>query len=182
MLKRIIIMEAQIPTVASSIHISQDGIPPVYNAESRILLLGTMPSPASREAGFYYMHKQNRFWPVLAAVFGEAVPDGIDERRRFALRHGIALWDVLESCDISGAQDSSIHNAKANDLAGLLPKTSIKHIFCTGEKAYTLYQKLCAPLTGIDAVRLPSTSPANAKINMAELVASYRTILFLAKA
>jgi hypoxanthine-DNA glycosylase len=122
------------------------------------------------------MHKQNRFWPVLAAVFGEDTPQGLEQRKQFALRHGIALWDVLESCDINGASDGSIRNAKANDIKALINKTKITRIFCTGQKAYTLYQKLCAPLTGIDAERLPSTSPANAARSFAELTAAYRII------
>ncbi|MDR0909718.1 MAG: DNA-deoxyinosine glycosylase [Spirochaetaceae bacterium] len=158
--------------------ISHAEIPPVYDGNSSVLLLGTMPSPASREAGFYYMHRQNRFWPVLAAVFGEAVPQGLEERKSFALRHGLALWDVLESCDINGASDSSIRNAKPNDIAALIAKTKITRIFCTGTKAYSLYQKLCAPATGIDAQHLPSTSPANAKMSMAELVAAYKSLMF----
>ena len=125
-------------------------IPPVWDSESRVLILGTMPSPKSREAGFFYMHPQNRFWKVLPAVFGEALccpnnsPDreaAILERRDFLLRHHIALWDVLASCQISGAADSSIKNARPNDFDEILGHSKIKRLFCTGKTAWSLWKK-----------------------------------------
>jgi hypoxanthine-DNA glycosylase len=156
--------------------ITHDAIPPVYDAASRVLVLGSLPSPASRREAFYYMHPQNRFWPVLAAVFGEPVPVGRDARRAFALAHGVALWDVIARCDIDGASDSTIRNAEPNDFGPILAAARIERIFCTGKRAWTLYQRLCAPKTGIDAISLPSTSPANMRFSVEALVAAYRQI------
>ncbi len=153
-------------------------IPPVYAPDSRVLLLGTMPSPQSRRQGFYYGHPQNRFWPTLAQVFAAPVPavDDVAAKRRLILANRLALWDVLAACDIDGAADGSISNPQPNDIAGLVAKTAITHVFCTGLKAWQLYQKLCAPTTGIDAVRLPSTSPANRRITDRELLEAYQQI------
>lgn len=134
---------------------------PVYDAHSTLLILGTMPSPASREKGFYYSHPQNRFWQVLSAVFNEPLPYTTEHKTRFVLSHRIALWDVLASCEITGAEDSSIRKPIANDFTEILANTNIKSIFTTGEKATSLYNKLCRPKTGISAASLPSTSPAN---------------------
>lgn len=134
---------------------------PVYNESSSILILGTMPSTASREAGFYYSHPQNRFWQVLSAVFDEPLPYTVEQKTAFVLSHGIALWDVLASCEIRGSEDSSIKKPVANDIAKLLSETSIRTVYTTGEKADSLYRKLCRPTTGIDSIPLPSTSPAN---------------------
>jgi len=134
---------------------------PWFDEQSRILILGTIPSPKSREYGCYYGHPQNRFWKTLAAVYGEDVPDTVDLRRRFVFKHHIALWDVLASCDIRGAEDASISSPVPNDISSLLRNSHIRHIFTTGQKAKTLYDKLVRISTGIDAVALPSTSPAN---------------------
>lgn len=158
-------------------HIEHDLIPPVFNEYSVVLILGTMPSPKSREWGFYYAHPQNRFWPVLAAVFGEAVPYGTEERKSFALKHGIALWDVLAQCDIEGASDAAIKNPVANDIASLLKSSGIKTVFTTGKTAARLYEKLCVPCGCPKAVELPSTSPANAKMSLDTLIERYRVIL-----
>ncbi len=133
---------------------------PVFDGESRMLILGTMPSVASREAGFYYSNPQNRFWQVLSAVFDEPLPYTKEQKERLALSHGIALWDVLASCEIRGSEDSSIRKPVANDIAALLAKTSVTRIFTTGEAASNFYRKLVRPSTGIDAEPLPSTSPA----------------------
>lgn len=137
-------------------------------------MLGTMPSPASREAGFYYGHPRNRFWPVLAAMFGTSVPQTADERRRFALDHGIALWDVLASCSIRGAADASIADPVPNDLRTVLDAAPIGVVCATGSAAWALYRRLCEPVTGLPAVKLPSTSPANASWSLARLVEAYR--------
>lgn len=134
---------------------------PVYDTDSKILILGTMPSPASRESGFYYSHPQNRFWQVLSAVFDEPLPYTPEHKKRFVLSHGIALWDVLASCEIAGAEDSTIRKPVANDIADLLRSTGIRAVYTTGDKASQLYRKLCRPSTGVDAECLPSTSPAN---------------------
>ena len=150
---------------------------PVFNFESRILILGTMPSPKSRELGFYYSHPRNRFWPVLAKIFGENVPETSEKRKEFALRHKIALWDVLKECDIEGASDSSIKNAVPNDLSVILNSADIKAVFATGATAAKLYKKFIEPETKIPATALPSTSPANAKIKFEELCEEYKIIL-----
>jgi len=134
---------------------------PVYDASSSILILGTIPSPASREAGFYYSHPQNRFWQVLSAVFDEPLPYTNEQKTRLILSHNLALWDVLASCEIDGAEDSSIKKPIANDFAEILAKTQIKTVYTTGDKATLLYKKLCRNATGIESIGLPSTSPAN---------------------
>lgn len=150
---------------------------PVFNSESRVLVLGTMPSPKSRELGFYYSHPRNRFWPVMALLFGEKQPETPEEKRDFCLRHKIALWDVLAECDISGASDSSIKNAVPNDFSEIFRTANIGAVFCTGTTAGKLYKKFIEPKTGIPATVLPSTSPANAKIGFEELAEEYKTIL-----
>ena len=149
---------------------------PVWDSRSRVLILGTMPSPKSREAGFYYGHPRNRFWPALAAIFSEEVPLGTAARRAFCLRHRIALWDVLASCEIQGASDSSIHSAVPNPIGELLEQAPIEAIFTTGQKAFSLYQKLCLPMTGRKALCLPSTSPANCAISLDALIERYQII------
>lgn len=151
-------------------------IEPVYAADSKVLILGTMPSPKSREEGFYYAHPQNRFWRVLAGVFDEPTPMGTDARREFVLRHKIALWDVLASCNIEGAADSSIKNPVANDIKMLLAGTEIKAIFTTGQAAYKLYMRYCADKTGVAVTALPSTSAANARMSAEALVDKYSVI------
>ena len=150
---------------------------PLYDADCEVLILGSIPSPKSREQAFYYGHPQNRFWKVMAAVVGEPVPQTIEEKRRMMLKHHIAMWDALEACDIRGASDSSIKNPVPTDIPGLLAKTRITRIYATGATAYKYYQKFNAPRTGIDAVRLPSTSPANCAVSQEELVEAYRVIL-----
>ena len=152
-------------------------IPPVFDSRSRVLILGTMPSPKSREQGFYYGHPQNRFWRVLAGLFQEETPQGAEERRAFALSHQIALWDVLASCDIAGASDSSIRSPVPNDIAGLLQQAPVRAVFTTGKTAGRLYQKLCRPSAGMDAVVLPSPSPANCQYSLEKLTDAYRGLL-----
>ena len=149
---------------------------PIFDEHSRALILGTMPSPKSREVRFYYGHPQNRFWRGLAAVFGCPVPTTNDERREFVLSHRLALWDVLRSCEISGASDASIKNAVANDLSVILDRAPIRAIFCTGTRAAALYRKLIEPKTGISAVALPSTSPANCAVSFEALCSAYAQI------
>ncbi len=148
-------------------------IQPVFDSRSRVLLLGTMPSPASREQGFYYGHPQNRFWRVLAAIFDEPAPRTIGEKRDMLLRHHVALWDVLASCEIEGASDASIRDARPNDLARIFDAADIRAVFATGTKAGELYRKLIEPTLGVPCTTLPSTSPANAKMKLADLVGAY---------
>lgn len=152
-------------------------IEPVFDAESRVLLLGTMPSPKSREVGFYYGNPQNRFWKVIAAVLDAEVPQTIPEKKQLLLTHHIALWDVLASCTIAGASDASIRDPKPNDIAYLCAAAPIEQIFCTGAKATQLYRKLCEPITHIPCEQLPSTSPANAAMKLPDLVEAYRAAL-----
>ncbi|NMM98726.1 DNA-deoxyinosine glycosylase [Bifidobacterium olomucense] len=160
----------------------EHGFGPVWDNASRLLILGSMPSPKSREASFYYMHPRNRFWPVMEAVFADdaddVTGDTADSRRAFALRHHFALWDVIASCDITGAADSSIRNVVPNDLVPILHTAPITHIFTTGAKSAQLYRTLIKPrLAGegisIPMTPLPSTSPANASMHLSDLVARY---------
>lgn len=148
--------------------------PPVYDERSRVLVLGTIPSPKSREAGFYYMHPQNRFWKMLCAVLEEEVPADIAGRRGLCLRRGIALWDVLAECEISGAEDSSIRNAAPNDLSRIFTCAEIRAVFTTGKKAQALYERFFPG--SMKAVCLPSTSPANRTITEAEMLEQYKQI------
>ena len=152
-------------------------IDPVFDERSRVLMLGTMPSPASREAGFFYGHPQNRFWRVLAAVFDEPAPETIEDKRDLLLRRRIALWDVLASCDIEGASDASIRNARPNDLSRIFDAADIQAVFATGTKAGQLYAKYCESDCGVPCVTLPSTSPANAKMRLEDLTETYRAAL-----
>ena len=154
----------------------EHGIPPVFDERSEVLVLGTMPSPKSRETAFFYGHPQNRFWRVLAALFDEPVPEGNAERTDLLLRHRIALWDVLASCDIRGATDASIANPQANDLSRVLDAAPIRQVFCTGATAARYYGCLCEPRTGLAAVTLPSPSPANAAWSLPRLVEAYRPL------
>lgn len=134
---------------------------PVFDSHSRVLVLGTMPSPQSIRHGFYYSHPQNRFWPLLSVLFGEPLPQTPEEKATLVLRHRIALWDVLARCDINGASDASIRHPVPNDFTALLRKADIRTVFTTGKTATNLFQKHVAPVIGLNAVYLPSTSPAN---------------------
>lgn len=171
---------------------------PVYNEKSEILILGTFPSIKSRENEFYYGHPQNRFWKVLEAIFSLAknpaftqyskqlsnesftktqnslATASIDEKKEFLLQHKIALWDVIASCEITGSADASIANVTPNDILGLLNKTNIKKIFCNGTKAFELYNKYVEQQTAQKAIKLPSTSPANAIWTLDKLIAKWK--------
>lgn len=147
-----------------------------FDEESRVLILGTIPSPKSREQGFYYGHPQNRFWKVLADVLDKKTPQTVEERQIFLKENHIALWDVLESCEIKGASDVSIRNARPNDMNEILQVADIQAIFVAGTKAAKLYKKLCFPECGVEAVRLPSTSPANCGCSYEKLREAYSQI------
>lgn len=134
---------------------------PVYDKDSKVLILGSIPSVKSREIGFYYGHPRNRFWKVLGKVYNEVIGETKEEKIAFLKRQHIALFDVLKSCDIDASSDSSIKNPIANDLMPILKEANIKAVFTTGQKAYSLYQKYCYPQAKIKAILLPSTSPAN---------------------
>ena len=134
----------------------------VYDRDSRILILGTIPSPKSREAGFYYGHPKNIFWKTVSDVLGKDEPDrSMEAMKRFLTENRIALWDVLKSCEIKGASDSHIRNPVPNDFRGILRMADIRCIFTTGKTATRLFNKHCAEATGMTAEYLPSTSPAN---------------------
>lgn len=149
---------------------------PVWDAQSSTLILGSFPSVKSREAQFYYGHPQNRFWRVLAAVLGCDVPESVEEKRKMLLCHHIALWDVLEACDISGSCDSTIKNAVPVDIMSLLNNADIRRIYCNGATAYNLFMRHLYPICGIEAVKLPSTSPANAVWTYERLCDSWQVI------
>lgn len=151
-------------------------IPPVYDKNSKVLILGSFPSVKSREYGFFYGHRQNRFWRVVAAVFDEKVPESIEEKKKLLLRNGIALWDVIHSCEISGSADSAIKNAVPNDISRIMEESRIERIFTNGRKAHELYGKYLESKTGIKAVCLPSTSPANAAYSLDRLIDEWRVI------
>lgn len=150
---------------------------PVYDKDSEILILGTLPSVKSRENNFYYGHKQNRFWKVLAILLKEPVPDTIEEKKAMLLAHRIALWDVIQSCDIKGSSDSSIKNVQPTDIGMILEKTNVTQIYANGNKAGQLYKRYQFPVTGIEATMLPSTSPANAAWSFDRLCEAWRVIL-----
>ena len=151
-------------------------IPPVYRADSRILILGSFPSVKSRETGFFYGHPQNRFWKLLALLMEDEIPDTIPEKKDFLLRHRIAVWDVIHSCTIEGSSDSSIRDVVPNDISMILEKTQIKTIFTNGGKAHSLYEKYMYPVCGIHAVKLPSTSPANAAFSLERLKSAWQPV------
>ena len=145
--------------------------PPVFDTESKVLILGSFPSVVSREKNFYYANRNNRFWKVMSMVFQEEISD----KKDFCLKHHIALWDVIHSCSIVGSSDASIKDVCVNDIGTLVEKTKIKTIFLTGKKATTLFSKYVA--LDIEAIGLPSTSSANASMHLEDLVEAYKKIL-----
>ncbi|MBQ8404793.1 MAG: DNA-deoxyinosine glycosylase [Clostridia bacterium] len=152
--------------------------PPLYNENSRVLILGSFPSVKSREEMFFYGHPQNRFWRVLAAVLGCDVPQNIAEKREMLLSHGIALWDVLASCEIEGSADSTIKNAVPNDLSPIFAAAKIEKVFVNGKTAEKYYNKYLKENLGREAVCLPSTSPANAAWSAERLAQAWSVIKF----
>ncbi len=153
-------------------------IPPVYDKNSRILILGSFPSVKSREIGFFYGHPQNRFWRVLAQILEVPLPETIDEKRTMLLEHHIAVWDVIASCRISGSSDSSIKDVVPNDLNKILSTARIERICANGTTAWKLYGKYLKSSTGMEAVKLPSTSPANAAWRLERLVETWKEYIF----
>ena len=151
-------------------------ISPVFDRDSRVLILGSFPSVKSREAGFFYGHPQNRFWKVTAAVFGEDVPRTIEEKKAFLLRNHVAVWDVIHSCEIEGSSDASIRDVVANDLRAILDAAKIEAIYVNGKTALKYFEKYTEPVIHRQAICLPSTSPANAAWNTERLVAEWKRI------
>ena len=152
-------------------------IPPVFDKHSEILILGSFPSVKSREMQFFYGHSQNRFWKVIATIYDYPVPSDIPSKKKLLLDNRIALWDVIGSCKINGSSDSSIRNAVPNDIAALVEKTGISRIFANGATSYNMYNRFCRDSVGIDAVKLPSTSPANAAYSLDRLVSEWKSHL-----
>ncbi len=145
-------------------------IEPVWDADSRILILGSFPSVKSREAAFFYHHSQNRFWKVLAQLTEDTLPETIEEKKYFLLRHHIAVWDVIASCTITGSSDASIRDVVPNPVEKLLKETQIDQIFVNGKTAERMYKRYLQDICGQEAVVLPSTSPANAAWRLPDLV------------
>ncbi len=150
-------------------------IPPVYDAQSRILILGSFPSVKSREERFFYGHRQNRFWRVVSAVLGEDCPVTTDEKRDMLLRGHIALWDVIESCDIEGSADAKIRNAVPNDVSRILGAADIRHIYLNGGEAFRMFERFNKD-AAVPHTRLPSTSPANAAYSLERLIREWAVI------
>ena len=151
-------------------------IEPVYNKNSKILILGSFPSVKSRENMFYYAHPQNRFWKVLSAVFDTPLPLTIEDKRNFLLSSQIALWDVISSCEITGSSDSSIKNAIPNDLTQILNYANIEKIFVNGKTAEKYYNKYIRKTINREAICLPSTSPANAIYSLDKLIEHWKIV------
>ena len=152
-------------------------IPPVFNASSKVLVLGSIPSPASRAQGFFYGHPQNRFWKVMAKVLEWEVPTTIEEKREMLLKNHVAVWDVIASCSIVGSSDTSIKDVVVNDFSKILENSKVERIYVNGGKAYELYHKYAEKVTGIKAVKLPSTSPANAAWSLEKLTKTWKEII-----
>ena len=147
--------------------------PPIYNAESRILILGSFPSVVSRAQEFYYGHPRNRFWPLLAALLKVQEPHTIEEKKRMLLQHHIALYDAVTACTLAGSADASIQSIVPADVSGILQEAPIQAVFANGTKAY----EVCIKQIGISAIKLPSTSPANARFRFEDLLAAWKQIL-----
>ena len=149
-------------------------IPPVFDENSKVLILGSFPSVKSREQMFFYGHPQNRFWRVLAAVFDSAVPVTVEEKKNLLHKNNIALWDVISSCDICGSSDSSIRNVVANDINVILDASDIRFIILNGKIAEKYYNKYLRASVKAKTVCLPSTSPANASCSLERLVSEWK--------
>lgn len=160
------------------------GFEPVFDARSRVLVLGSFPSVLSRENRFYYGNPRNRFWRVMADVLGEAEPaaDDIAAKRALLLRHGVALWDVVESCEVRGSSDASIRSVIPSDVARITDVAPIRAVLCNGGTAARLYRRWLEPVTGLPAQTLPSTSPANAAWSLPRLTERWREVLLAALA
>ena len=145
---------------------------PIYNENSKVLILGSLPSVTSRKLNFYYSHHQNRFWRILESVFNEKMKD----KKEFLLRNNIAMWDPIKSCEIKASSDASIKNIAVNDINSIVKKSNIKHIICAGSKSYEIYNKYLYKKVKIKAIKLPSTSGANAKFSLEDLIEEYKII------
>ena len=149
---------------------------PLFSPDSRVLILGSFPSVKSREQNFFYGHPQNRFWKVIAALFEQETPQTIPEKKELILSHGLALWDSIASCVITGSSDASIREVRASDLRIILDHAPIERICCNGRKSFEMYEKYIRPEIGREAVCLPSTSPANAQWSLQKLITAWAVI------
>lgn len=156
-------------------HVSHD-FEPVFDENSKVLILGTFPSVKSRENQFYYGHPQNRFWKVIAGLIESEVPQTIEEKKKLLLEHGIAIWDVIESCDIIGSSDSSIKNVVPADIERVVANSKIQNIYANGGTAKKLYEKYSQKKTGREIIGLPSTSPANAAYSLERLLECWQEV------
>lgn len=152
---------------------------PCFDSNSRILILGSFPSLKSREEAFYYAHPQNRFWKVLGCVFNENVGESKNDREAFILSHGLALYDVIEQCLISGSSDASIKEVIPANLAPFFEKAHISRILLNGKTATRYFKKYQKEKEGIEVVSLPSTSPANAACSLEQLVREWKPFLII---
>ncbi len=150
---------------------------PLFSENSRVLILGSFPSVKSREQQFFYGHPQNRFWKVLASLYRQEVPATVDQKKELILSNGLALWDSIASCVITGSSDASIREVRANDLGVILDHCPIRGIYCNGKTSWNMYEKYIRPSTGREAVCLPSTSPANAAWTLDRLIDAWSVIL-----
>lgn len=150
----------------------------IYDKNSKILILGTMPSVKSRAANFFYMNPQNLFWRIITEVLGAEYPETIGDKTQLLLSNGIAVWDVLKSCEIEGSLDSTIKNPVPNDFSHIFETARIKAVFTNGTKATGLYKRFCSKTIGLESIYLPSTSPANRKsYTYATILDEWRKIL-----
>ena len=154
----------------------EHGFGPVFDARSRVLILGSFPSVKSREVGFYYGHPQNRFWRVLGRILNDPAPDGIEERKAYLSRHGVALWDSVVSCEITGSADASIRDPEPADLSLILSVSPVRAVFCNGALSRSLLQKNQTLPDDLPVFRLPSTSPANAAWSLEQLAEEWKIV------
>ena len=150
--------------------------PPLYNGDSATLILGSFPSVKSREVNFFYGHPQNRFWRVISEIYSEKLPESIEEKKAIILNNRLALWDSIHSCTITGSSDSSVKDVVPNDIGEIIAGSKIDRVFCNGALSHKMYMKYIFPTVGIEAVRLPSTSPANAAYSLQRLVSEWKII------
>ena len=150
--------------------------PPLFDKNSSTLILGSFPSVKSRENMFFYGHPQNRFWKVIAALFNERGPETVDEKKKLILGNALALWDSIHSCTVTGSSDSSVKDVVPNDISIIINGSNVKRIFCNGALSYKMYKKYIYPSTNIEAVKLPSTSPANAAYSLERLISEWDKI------
>ena len=152
---------------------------PVFDENSKILILGSFPSVKSRENQFFYGHPQNRFWKVMSSVLNWEVPKTIEEKKEMLLTNHVAIWDVIASCSIIGSSDTSIKDVIVNDFSRILENSKVERIYVNGGQAYELYHKYAEKITGMKAVKLPSTSPANAAWNLEKLQKAWKDAIVI---